>query len=148
MFFLWYLLLLDISLFFFCWLTHRYEGGVHDRFPDGGKLSQHLASLKVGDELVIQGPFGLITYHGKGNFSNGRKKVKAKHLGMIAGGTGLTPMLQIIEDVLKTPGDETRISLLFGNQEEKDILLRDSLEALQEHFGEERFKVHTTTLLN
>lgn len=50
-----------------------YKGGVIDRFPDGGKLSQYMDSLAVGDEITIQGPFGLIEYTGKGNFLIKRK---------------------------------------------------------------------------
>ena len=37
---------------------------------------------------------------------------------MIAGGTGITPMLQIIEQCLKDPNDDTKLSLLFANQVE------------------------------
>ena len=37
-----------------------YAGGVVDRFPDGGKMSQYFGSLKVGDEVALQGPIGTI----------------------------------------------------------------------------------------
>ena len=36
------------------------------------------------------------------------------------GGSGLTPMLQVIEELLESPDDETELSLLFCNQ----VLLR------------------------
>ena len=32
-----------------------YKGGVVDRFPDGGKMSQYFGGLKVGDEVAISG---------------------------------------------------------------------------------------------
>ena len=35
---------------------------------------------------------------------------------MIAGGTGITPMLQIIRQMLKDKKDKTEMSLLFANQ--------------------------------
>ena len=41
---------------------------------------------------------------------------RATHLGLIAGGTGITPMLQIIKAVLKDSEDTTTVSLLFANQ--------------------------------
>lgn len=54
---------------------------------------------------------------------------QVKRLSMIAGGTGIAPMLQVIRDVLKkSDSDKTKIALLFANQSEKDILLRDELE--------------------
>lgn len=37
-------------------------------------------------------------------------------------------MLQIIRQVTRDPKDETQLSLLFANQTEEDILLRDELE--------------------
>ena len=49
---------------------------------------------------------------------------------MIAGGTGITPMLQLVRAVFRDPEDETRLSLLFANQTEEDILLREELEQL------------------
>jgi len=35
---------------------------------------------------------------------------------MIAGGTGITPMLQLIRQCLKDPTDKTKLWLLFANQ--------------------------------
>jgi NAD(P)H-flavin reductase len=37
-------------------------------------------------------------------------------IGMVAGGTGITPMLQIASAILKDPKDNTKIKLLFANQ--------------------------------
>ena len=50
---------------------------------------------------------------------------------MIAGGTGITPMLQVIRAILKNPRDTTKLYLIFANQTEEDILLRQELESLQ-----------------
>lgn len=51
---------------------------------------------------------------------------------MIAGGTGITPMLQIVRAVLRgrSKGDKTEINLIFANVDEKDILLREDLDSL------------------
>lgn len=53
-----------------------------------------------------------------------------KKVGMIAGGTGITPMLQIINAILREASG-VEISLLFANQAEEDILLRDVIESLE-----------------
>lgn len=43
-------------------------------------------------------------------------------------------MLQIIRQVTRDPKDETKLSLIFANQTEEDILLRDELEeAVKNH---------------
>lgn len=52
--------------------------------------------------------------------------------GMIAGGTGITPMYQVASIILKDSSDrDTRISLVYGSLTEGDILLKDELAALQ-----------------
>lgn len=128
-----------------------YKAGVHPKFPDGGKMSQHLDSLKIGDTIDMKGPKGHLTYLGSGKFTVKlmRKPLEersAKHFGMIAGGTGITPMLQVLHAIFrdaKTKDSTTTASLLFANQTEEDILVREELEALARDFPD-RFKLHYT----
>ncbi|XP_072522334.1 NADH-cytochrome b5 reductase 1 [Salminus brasiliensis] len=114
-----------------------YFKNVNPKFPEGGKMSQYLESLKLGDVVDFRGPGGLLEYRGHGQFAVQADKKsepemkKATSLGLIAGGTGITPMLQLIRDIMKNPSDGTTCSLLFANQTEKDILLRDELEEIQ-----------------
>jgi cytochrome-b5 reductase len=112
-------------------------------FCDGGKMSQFFGDMNVGDVVDVAGPFGLIEYKGNGKFTISKKEVSTKMLGLMAGGTGLTPMLQLIKAIMYNPDDTTRVSLLFANQTENDILLRDMLEDLQRK-NSERFKLHYT----
>ncbi|XP_049626631.1 NADH-cytochrome b5 reductase 1 [Suncus etruscus] len=117
-----------------------YLKDVNPKFPEGGKMSQYLDSLKMGDVVEFRGPSGLLTYTGKGNFNiqptqkSPPEPRVAKNLGMIAGGTGITPMLQLIRAILKDPEDGTQCFLLFANQTENDIILRDDLEELQAQY--------------
>ncbi|XP_068343020.1 NADH-cytochrome b5 reductase 1-like [Pyrus communis] len=67
-------------------------------YPEG-KMSQHFASLKPGDIVEMKGPIEKLRY---------TPNMK-KHIGMIAGGTGITPMLQVIEAILKNPDDTTQV---------------------------------------
>ena len=101
----------------------------------GGKMSQHLNDMKIGDKILMRGPKGHLEYLGKGSFTIARRKddivsYKKKKIGMVCGGTGITPMLQVIRAVLKNPEDKTELWLLFANQSEDDILLRKELEAI------------------
>lgn len=43
---------------------------------------------------------------------------------MTQGGTGITPVLQVISAVLADPKDKTQLSLIYANQSEEDILVR------------------------
>ena len=49
---------------------------------------------------------------------------------MIAGGTGISPMIQVIRAALKNPSDRTTITLIYANVNQEDILLKDDLEDL------------------
>merc|ERR1719362_494674 len=51
-------------------------------------------------------------------------------LGLVAGGTGIAPLMQIVRIILDDPADCTHIRLLFINRYEDDILMRDDLEQL------------------
>ncbi|KAE8623770.1 hypothetical protein XENTR_v10005723 [Xenopus tropicalis] len=123
-----------------------YFRGQHPTFPEGGKMSQYLDNLSIGDVIEFQGPRGLLAYNGKGEFGiqiNKKSPVEkkfARQVGMIAGGTGITPMLQLIQTILKDPDDLTKCSLLFANKSKNDIILREELQELErKHSG--RFKV-------
>ena len=81
----------------------------------------------------MSGPHGRLRYEGCGRFdlkSRSTIQVKKK-IGHIAGGTGITPIYQVLQAALKNE-DNTHHSLVFGNRTVSDILLRDELEALAE----------------
>ncbi|KAK4688748.1 cytochrome-b5 reductase, partial [Tremellales sp. Uapishka_1] len=96
-----------------------------------GNISRYLSLLTIGQEVKIKGPKGKFIY----------TPDLAPHLLMIAGGTGLTPMYQIIKSSLKDPNDKTELALIYANVEENDILLRKELEDL-EAGSNGRFKLH------
>lgn len=83
-----------------------------------GLLTNHLASMEVGDEIEIRGPKGAMQY----------SRDYAENIGMIAGGTGITPMYQLIRAICEDPEDKTNVSLLYANNSEQDILLKEELE--------------------
>lgn len=133
----------DDEVGYFDLVIKVYKGGIIERFPDGGKMSQYLESLSLNDKIKVAGPYGLIEYKGKGVFNIKRKDRKVKFVGMMAGGTGITPMLQIVTAILKDESDTTKVSLLYANQTEDDILVRDLLEKQAEQH-KDRFKIWYT----
>ena len=72
-------------------------------------MSQHFNKLKVGDEVAFKGPYVKVVYE-----ANSKKEI-----GLVAGGTGITPVLPIIDAVLDNTADNTKISLIFANNTEK-----------------------------
>lgn len=99
-------------------------------------MSQHLYHMPIGATIDMRGPKGHMEYLGTGRLAvkdmrSGTFKIERfKELGMIAGGTGITPMLQLIQAIMCDPNDKTKLSLLFANQTEGDIFLRKEIEAL------------------
>lgn len=112
-------------------LIKVYRAGECAAFPDGGKMSQHLDTLKPGDTINVKGPTGHFHYEGQGKYTmHGKTKGVAKQLSMLAGGTGITPLYQVIKEVLHDASDRTCMKLLYANRTEQDILLRAELDAL------------------
>lgn len=48
----------------------------------------------------------------------------------IAGGSGITPMFQVAQEILRNSDDKTQVSLIFANQTEDDIILRKELDEM------------------
>lgn len=88
--------------------------------------------MKPGDTLDFKGPIPKYDW----------EKDQKAHVGMIAGGTGITPMLQIIRRVFneKSTDKDTKVSLIFANQTEDDILLKAELDKIAKE-NPDRFKV-------
>ena len=87
--------------------------------------------MKVGETIRVRGPKGQFKYH----------PTLSREIGMIAGGTGITPMLQIIRAALKNPLDRTKLSLIYANVNVDDILLRHDLNELVRK-NRDRFNVY------
>ncbi|KAL3233464.1 NADH-cytochrome b5 reductase 1 [Nakaseomyces bracarensis] len=88
-------------------------------YPEGN-ISKHIGDLKIGDKVKVSGPRGFYEY---------TPNVRS-HLAMVAGGTGISPMFQIIKAIAKDPEDKTKVTLLYGNVRESDILLKEELTEL------------------
>ena len=111
-------------------LVKVYFKGVNPNFPEGGKMSQHLESMKIGDAIDVKGPIGEFVYKGKGHCMVNGKPRFCKEISMIAGGTGLTPCYQVLAAILRDPKDTTKVRFLYANRTPDDILARDILENL------------------
>jgi cytochrome-b5 reductase len=97
-----------------------------------GNISKYMASLTVGQTIKVRGPKGAMVYTPN----------MVRHFGMIAGGTGITPMLQIIRAVIRgrSTGDKTEIDLIFANVNKEDILLKEDLDQLAKE--DKGFRIH------
>eukprot|EP00571_Detonula_confervacea_P012622 CAMPEP_0172311222 /NCGR_PEP_ID=MMETSP1058-20130122/14208_1 /TAXON_ID=83371 /ORGANISM="Detonula confervacea, Strain CCMP 353" /LENGTH=282 /DNA_ID=CAMNT_0013024337 /DNA_START=258 /DNA_END=1106 /DNA_ORIENTATION=- len=66
-------------------------------------------------------------------------------IGLVAGGTGVAPLVQIIRICLDDPLDNTKIYLLSINRHEEDILMRDELDRLAKEHPDQLFVNYSLT---
>ncbi|CAG8234015.1 unnamed protein product [Penicillium nalgiovense] len=100
-----------------------------------GNISKYLTELKIGDNMKVRGPKGAMVYTPN----------MCRHIGMISGGTGITPMLQVIKAIIRNRprnggNDTTKVDLIFANVNPEDILLKDQLEELEKE--DDGFRVY------
>jgi cytochrome-b5 reductase len=87
---------------------------------DTGRMSRYLKKFKIGDKIKI-----------KSTTNKYYRSKNVKSIGMIAAGTGIAPMMQVIQKVIKDGSSDIEMVLLFSNVLEEDILLKERLEELQ-----------------
>lgn len=103
------------------------------KYPKG-KMGSHLFAMQAGQDLLIKGPFEKFAY----------KPNMWTRVGMIAGGTGIAPMFQVIRGILENPKDKTKVSLIYANNQRRDILLANELVEFQKTFT--NFNMYLTLL--
>ncbi|RWR79695.1 NADH--cytochrome b5 reductase 1 [Cinnamomum micranthum f. kanehirae] len=96
-----------------------------------GRMSHHFREMRVGDYLSVKGP--------KGRFKYQPGQVRA--FGMLAGGSGITPMFQVTRAILENPKDSTKVYLIYANVTFEDILLKEEMDTLASKYPN-RFKVY------
>lgn len=94
------------------------------RILPGGVMSEWLTTqAKVDDVIDVSGPFGQFFL---------KEKVRAPHV-MIAGGTGLAPMMAMIDALRAAPGRKPKVILSFGCQTPEALFNLDQIE-LRSHW--------------
>jgi len=88
------------------------------RILDGGLMSDYLRSrCRRGDRLELEGPLGGFILHPS----------RARHI-FVAGGTGLAPILSMLDEIRHRPGPRPKMLLSFGCASEKTFIFRDEVE--------------------
>lgn len=104
------------------------------KYPNG-KASTHIHSLVPGDTLTFAAAL-------KGHAWTPNQ---ARQVYLIAGGAGITPIYQLAQGILNNPADKTKIRLVFGVNTERDLLLREELEAFKTRFPDRFDYVYTVS---
>ena len=84
-------------------------------YSDHDGVTNQIGQLKIGDQLIIDDPWGAIEYKGPGYF--------------IAGGAGITPFIAILRQLYKD-GQLTGNKLFFSNKTAMDIIYQEELKKM------------------
>ncbi|OGY43865.1 MAG: hypothetical protein A2729_05285 [Candidatus Buchananbacteria bacterium RIFCSPHIGHO2_01_FULL_39_14] len=113
----------------FWWQAHPFSLSI---LPEGkqlritvkalGDFTAQISDLKIGTRILIDGPYGVFT---------DLFCVSPKVL-LLAGGIGITPIRSLFEQMVKKGRD---VSLLYLNKTQKDIVFKDELEIIAQHYG-------------
>lgn len=94
---------------------------------ENGKFSQHLYNLKPNDVVAFKGP--IVKWKWEPN--------QFKHISLIGGGSGITPLFQLLHHITKNPEDKTKVDLYFGNTLADDILMRKELDEIANKYKDQ-----------
>lgn len=90
----------------------------------GGRMSTYLnTSVAVGDTVAVMPPLG--------SFVVPVQPEASRHHVMVAAGSGITPILSHVENVLGSE-PRSRVTLFFGNRTTGDIMFLEELEGLKD----------------
>ena len=94
----------------------------------GGKMTQAIDALPIGHFVDFKGPIGKFEYLGRGLCAiNGISRIVKRFI-MICGGSGITPIFQVLRAVMNDKEDPTKCVVLDGNRLAGDILCKGDLD--------------------
>jgi ferredoxin-NADP reductase len=92
-----------------------------------GVVSNHVNDhVREGDLLQVLGP--------SGSFVAEPRAESDRHLVLLAGGSGITPMMAIARTVL-AEDPRARITLVYGNRSHPDVIFKDAIDELGRAHG-------------
>jgi nitrate reductase (NAD(P)H) len=95
----------------------------------GGKMTKALDAIPTGHFIECKGPIGKFEYLGRGSCAINGKQRSVKRFFMICGGSGITPIFQVLRAVMQDKSDSTICTVLDGNRLIEDILCKTELDS-------------------
>ncbi|KAI9655600.1 MAG: hypothetical protein M1821_005394 [Bathelium mastoideum] len=97
----------------------------------GGKMTQAMDRMPSGCLVDFKGPTGKFEYLGGGRCSINGAERKIRTFVMICGGSGITPIFQVLRAVMRDRDDPTKCIVLNGNRLVEDILCKEDLDQFE-----------------
>lgn len=119
-------------------ISNEFDSGFFDvlvKLYPRGLVSAKFASLKEGQTVKFRGPVpGKVDYVPN----------MATRLALVAGGSGITPMLQVITAIITNAKEVTEVDLIYANDTENDILLKSEIDQISARWPDGKFRVYYT----
>lgn len=109
----------------------------------GGKMTTVLDALPLDSVVEFKGPIGKFEYRGRGTAVVDGKLRAVSSFHMICGGSGVTPIFQVLRAVMQDPADTTSCVVLYGNRQAEDILCKEELDGFAAAGRDKCTLVHT-----
>jgi len=103
------------------------------KYPNG-KGSGKMHSLKPGESMLFK-PLHEFDY----------KTNQYSAITLIAGGSGITPIYQLTRAILNDPSDNTKLALVYANNTEEDILLKNEFDELAQKYPGRFTRLYTVS---
>uniref|UniRef100_A0A0A9YKZ4 NADH-cytochrome b5 reductase n=1 Tax=Lygus hesperus TaxID=30085 RepID=A0A0A9YKZ4_LYGHE len=110
-------------------------------YPNGA-MSKHLQHLTVGSKIQVKGPSGKLQYRYNSVFSmrqyNSAKKmyttnrVRVKDLILIAGGSGISPILQVLRALYEESNTDITRYVFYGASSESELAFKDEIDTMKD----------------
>ena len=110
-------------------------------------MSRHISCWREGCSAEWRGPFGGFTYSPNKvclltdthththtlllraiDYPTTHHTLQYTHIGMLACGTGIAPMIQVIRAVVENEDDQTFLHLIYASRTPDDILMKEQLD--------------------
>lgn len=85
---------------------------------ENGKMSKHIGELKEGDTLSFKGP--IVKWKWEPN--------QFDSVALIGGGSGITPLWQLLHTIATNPQDKTKVQLFYGSKSLDDIIAHKEID--------------------
>ncbi|KAH9580037.1 Oxidoreductase FAD/NAD(P)-binding [Trypanosoma melophagium] len=104
------------------------------KYP-GGVASSYMHSLECGRKIKYKGPLEPLWIAAKDELLQ-KEPVESRHVLLVAGGVGVTPIFVIAADLLKN--QTASVTLVCSYQNMETLLLREEVAELVKEYGETR----------
>ncbi len=104
--------------------------------PKGGFTNRMINEISVGKQVWLKLPYGTFNF----------RESNAKDVVLIAGGTGVTPFISFLDDLLDNRGFYRSINLFYGAREPELIIFGENIEIYKQSISDFNYSIYCENL--